>query len=512
MNNVDFISEKWRTCRRTRKLAHIHAASSIFPIMYVAVYAEAQRRVDDNKELGAALAALMFNVFQLMRTIMGIVQLNAFVAWCKDAVECMGALLNKEDEYSERVVASSSETSETSVDSREMGGERRSGGERRELNGLSRLQLELILAWCKRRMERMAAVVRNYCGNHGRNRSTVNEFTEMTVGTHVSYADVDDVEEKIEVNNTIVDNELGGREVTVLPSWKNMWNGLKKGSFEPSTWLWTDRVMLNTVRWSGAFLCGMGEQVCVDKHSSRTGVGMLEMFFSGEMHDLLEALQLVEWNIELENGSHEIMSIHGLGRGNGNVDLTGEMSTAYGTVFRRYFVESTSNVDLYSFEFNSLVSSYPANEKKIRGGNRESIRVELAHSLVLAKHLGVEKLKAIRRYHDFHSAPVGLIRFGAFILLHKQMNSSKLDDTQIWRKFEQSFLQIPLFPYRMQLVALWDEATNWRVLQASAHQDIRISLDSAGILEIENERILDNAPQEVSIFDYSAQWTMEHTV
>ncbi len=71
MHNIDFITEKWRTCRRTRKLAHIHLASSILPIVYVAVYTEAQRRDKDNKELGAALAALMFNVFQLMRTIMG---------------------------------------------------------------------------------------------------------------------------------------------------------------------------------------------------------------------------------------------------------------------------------------------------------------------------------------------------------------------------------------------------------------------------------------------------------
>ena len=31
---------------------------------------------------------------------------------------------------------------------------------------------------------------------------------------------------------------------------------------------------------------------------------------------------------------------------------------------------------------------------------------------------------------------------------------------------------IPLFPYRMQLVALWEQETNWRVLQASAHADV----------------------------------------
>ncbi len=34
--------------------------------------------------------------------------------------------------------------------------------------------------------------------------------------------DNEDIEEKIKVNNTVVDNELGGRELTVLPSWEKM--------------------------------------------------------------------------------------------------------------------------------------------------------------------------------------------------------------------------------------------------------------------------------------------------
>ncbi len=96
MHNIDFISEEWRTCGRTRKLGHIHIASSIFPTVIVALYAEAQRRDGDNKDLGAALAALLFYVFQLMRTVMGLVQLNAFIARCKDAVECIRALQGKD--------------------------------------------------------------------------------------------------------------------------------------------------------------------------------------------------------------------------------------------------------------------------------------------------------------------------------------------------------------------------------------------------------------------------------
>ena len=52
MHNTDFISEKWRTVRRTRTLAHAHIISSVVPYLYVALYAEAQRQNKDSKELG----------------------------------------------------------------------------------------------------------------------------------------------------------------------------------------------------------------------------------------------------------------------------------------------------------------------------------------------------------------------------------------------------------------------------------------------------------------------------
>ncbi len=57
MHNIDSISEKWRTCRRTRKLAHIHLVSSIFPSIYAAVYAEAQRRDENNMELVSVVSS-----------------------------------------------------------------------------------------------------------------------------------------------------------------------------------------------------------------------------------------------------------------------------------------------------------------------------------------------------------------------------------------------------------------------------------------------------------------------
>ncbi len=165
MNNIDFVSEKWRTCRRTRKLAHIHVASSIFPIIYVAVYAEAQRRDGDNKEFGAALAAVTFNLFQLLRTIMGLVQLNAFVAWCKHAVESIRVLEGQDDQRSDR-------------------------GERAGRNQTSAMETVLqwqnmFVSWCKSGSQRIGAFVRMGRENGEHRRNGDEESSQLSVNTRV---------------------------------------------------------------------------------------------------------------------------------------------------------------------------------------------------------------------------------------------------------------------------------------------------------------------------------------
>ncbi len=149
-------------------------------------------------------------------------------------------------------------------------------------------------------------------------------------------------------------------------------------------------------------------------------------------------------------------------------------------------------------------------EKKLESENRERVKVGLAHSLVLAKHLEVEKLKAIRQYYDHYQVPFGSIRGKAFKLLKKQAMCSIQNDDDIWKLFHSSPYKIPLFPYRMQAVALWDDATNWRVLQASAHEDIENSLQCWERLQIENEeKVLHNVSCEVNIFDYCSEWTKQ---
>ncbi len=140
--------------------------------------------------------------------------------------------------------------------------------------------------------------------------------------------------------------------------------------------------------------------------------------------------------------------------------LIREMCTAYGIGFNLYGVEDTDNIDLYSFEFNSLLSSLPASEADFSRRNRGGLKMGLAHSVVLAKHSGVEKLKAIRHYYDDHHVPLGRICENAFKFLNEQPHSCITDDTPIWMIFESDASRIPLLPYRMQTMALWDVVTN----------------------------------------------------
>lgn len=419
MSNIDFITEKWRTIRYTRKLANIHMLSSVVPLIYVAVYAEAQREAKDDKELGAAMAALLFNLIQFLRTVMGKVQLNVFAEWCKHAVECIRALQ----------------------------------GALQEMNELG--------------------------GDSGRTNDGI----------------VRDMEKKIKVNNTIVDNELGGTDVTISPSLEKMLNGLKKWEFKPSKWLKTDQAKLSTVRWCGAYLCGMGEHWNVQELVVGSAAKTLGTLFSSEMTDFRWILKQVTWNLSEKKGGVELLSIVELGDESGNANLKSDTETAYGCEIRNFGVSDTLTIDSYSFEFESLVGSYPASNEEFTSGNREQVAIGLVHSVLLAKHLGVEKLKAIRRYYDRYRMPSDTIFCNALKLLLKQSLTVTSDESEILNMLLTEF-DIPIFPYRMQLIPLWEQDTNWRVLQATAHLDIESSMKICLISSFEDKL------EAESVFDY----------
>ena len=397
MYNIDFITEKWRTVGETRTFAYAHMISSVVPCLYVAVYAEAQRQNNDSQELGAALAALMFNLIHLLRTLMGKVQLEAYVVWCKHAMECLLALLGTDDERIEQSEGGSS------------------GHELSNLN--------------------VAGVV----------------------------------EVEVRVNNTVVDNELGGTDVTVRPEWKKIWNGLKRGEFNPSKWLQADLVDLCTVRWCAAYLCAVGGDWSAkeDWVLGYRPQKRLELFFSGEMNFARGVLQNVTWKKSEGNENPEAISVKWLGDKYNFVDLSAE-TTAYGSRIENYHVGSTWDVEWYSFEVDSLANSYPASN-----AHRRRVTASLVHSVILAKHFGLEKLKGIRRHYEKYQMPKWGILEKAMKLYLKQTAWHISNESEIFNMLcDGDSTSIPLFPYRMQMVALWEQDTNWRVLQASAHADV----------------------------------------
>ena len=249
-----------------------------------------------------------------------------------------------------------------------------------------------------------------------------------------------------------------------------MWAGLRKGEFNPIKWLKVDLTVLSTVRWCGAYLCGMGEDwsMTADDYQRKR----LELFFSNKLYWSRFALQHVTWNYNEENENFEIVSIKRFGNHMNQVDLSGEATTSFGAGITEFDVDVTWDVGLYSFEVDSLASSYPAS-----GSHREGVTVGLVHSVILAKYLGVEKLKGIGRYYKRYQMPKGAILRKALKLLLKQSREHDFDQSETFKLFcRGSNRVIPLFPYRMQLVSLWEQETNWRVLQASAHADTYNSL------------------------------------
>ncbi len=106
----------------------------------------------------------------------------------------------------------------------------------------------------------------------------------------------------------------------VLPSCKKIRSEVMKRRFVPSNWLRTGCVFLNTVRWGGAYLCGMGEGWSVDRssfrlrsnsgHLIRNECGeLLESFLSRKMVVVRQILQQVEWDMNVENAGREFLSI-----------------------------------------------------------------------------------------------------------------------------------------------------------------------------------------------------------
>ena len=439
MTNIDYISEKWRPIRRIHRHGYIHLVSSVFPIVYVGVYAEAQRRSGDWKECGAALAALFFNVMHLMRTTTGIIQANAFLKWCERTVECMNALLEAMYE------------------------------QYREEGTLWKMR---------------------------------DGFRGEVEGT---------VDRQVMANNTVIDNELGGTDITVKVLWGKMWKGLKRGEFRPSEWLGTDQGRLCTVRWCSAFLCGVGGDWTVG-YVWYNGDAMdgLKTFFSHDLRRSRQVLNKVTWNFSNDDCNCEIFNIGELTKEQSDtMSRAGDSSDsplAYAST-AKCRLNNRNEFKSFAFDFDSLASSYPCIGESWEVGNREKIGVELVQPVLVAKHIGLDRLKTIGRYYMQYRLPTDQVQTAAMSVLLKQTTARFSSEHKICTEFGED-RRLPRFPYEMEMVALWEQGTNWRVFQASVHSDIKRSLDqcrygdwAVPLFQVE--------PEPTDIFEYCREHAIE---
>lgn len=86
---VDFISSKWRTVGETRRSGLLHLFFSVFPLSVVVFYLHVQRVAQDYKEMMAAVVATALCFFNIARTVWGLMQLQAYRAWCTRALVCI---------------------------------------------------------------------------------------------------------------------------------------------------------------------------------------------------------------------------------------------------------------------------------------------------------------------------------------------------------------------------------------------------------------------------------------
>ncbi len=168
-----------------------------------------------------------------------------------------------------------------------------------------------------------------------------------------------------------------------------IWNGVKLGNLDPNRRWKTNQLGLRMIRWSGAFLCAMGDDRTVTKgHRAQDCWNSL---MSAELEEVLLVMKDVTWNFDSKNSGFELFSL---------------TDAVIPRIIRTFLS--------YSFEFNSLTTSYFPRDEYRLNSNRENLAVSVAFSVALSKFQGVRKLSAIRRYSKHYRVPTNLLAWKAF--------------------------------------------------------------------------------------------------
>jgi len=445
--NVDFISEKWRTVYRTRFLAYVHMFFAIVPMPFIIFYAHLQQTSEDYKEMMAAVIAILMSFYHVMRTGFGLIQLASFSKWCSVLIERMWKIKmiheNQYDGYPhyERI--------------EQVGG----------IQGF----MENPMGVLKKVFYCIKKIFFNIFSLNSTQPDIESDIPNIQTGpddddsSRLEDAEKFDhlmgnVYKVLRVNNTVVDNEIGGTDITVkiksletcMEYAKSWLKGSNSGGADVSItdFLSVEEKELCAVRWSGTFLSAFGElwggqfEKIID----------LEVLFWG-CQRTLKCLNLVTFPL---NG-RKVRFGQSKYRGpyNSVLDLTtGEPAPDWLRYRKR--------------ELENLMSAFPATGEK---GNLQRFcrpDLELVHSLLFGQSMDEAIFYALVDYRSKFTIP----RDGWFLLLWQNGDLPSDHESDLMNP-----ISLPPFPWRQLLVPLWDNCTNWRVLQASVHRDNSICIE-----------------------------------
>jgi len=163
-----------------------------------------------------AVVVILMCMYHVTRTVWGLIQLESYHVWCKDLAERMLTLeMVKPKKWAWMLQTA-------------------------EMGFRKRVSLQVGRLFWKKKIE-------------AENSSSEDEIDMSKVLVDNTFTGItSEIERMLKVNNTVVDNELGGTDLAVSLDFN------KVGLTSPHKWLTTGEAELATVRWSAAFLCGFG--------------------------------------------------------------------------------------------------------------------------------------------------------------------------------------------------------------------------------------------------------------
>lgn len=247
--------------------------------------------------------------------------------------------------------------------------------------------------------------------------------------------------ENMRVNNTIVDNELGGTDLNV-----NL--GIVGGNPRKWEWIKTGQSQLCTVRWSGAFLSAFGEFW----YGRREREIVEELFANCPAS--LRLLESLTFPVRKRKLCFRYIECTKSGPYNSEPEIDQSSKNKLNKIPNSFKTRKR--------ELENLMGSFPSDGNDLV--DFRHVEMRLVCGLQLAECMDDEAFDSLVHYNTklYEQVPHNSSEWS--LLLWKNRELSAALNPGLMEK-----TCVPPFPWRNLTVPVWDSSTNWRVLQASVH-------------------------------------------